>query len=121
VLALARCSDSTPNRQTGPVYAANVYIAAALVALRHHRHAIASAALSASGSASAGHRSAWWRRLRSPSSPPREHLRGARFLMNFIAVTPVVFFVALGYVMRHGFFDVDRLVRQALAYTVRPC
>ena len=41
--------------------------------------------------------------------------------MNFIAVTPVVFFVALGYVMRHGFFDVDRLVRQALAYTVRPC
>jgi signal transduction histidine kinase len=44
---------------------------------------------------------------------------GGHFPMNFIAVTPVLFFVALGWaVMRHELFDVDRLVRQALAYAV---
>jgi signal transduction histidine kinase len=44
---------------------------------------------------------------------------GGHFPMNFIAVTPVLFFAALGWaVMRHELFDVDRLVRQALAYAV---
>ena len=39
--------------------------------------------------------------------------------MNFIAVTPVLFFVALGYAaVRHELFDIDRLVRYAVEYAV---
>ncbi len=43
----------------------------------------------------------------------------SRFPMNFIAVTPVLFFVALGYAaVRHELFDIDRLVRYAVEYAV---
>jgi signal transduction histidine kinase len=44
---------------------------------------------------------------------------GGRFPMNFIAVTPVLFFAALGYAaVRHELFDIDRLVRYAVEYAV---
>lgn len=44
---------------------------------------------------------------------------GGRFPMNFIAVTPVLFFVALGFAaVRHELFDIDRLVRHAVEYAV---
>jgi signal transduction histidine kinase/FtsH-binding integral membrane protein len=42
---------------------------------------------------------------------------GGHFPMNFIAVTPVLFFASVGYaILRHELFDVDRLVRYALEY-----
>lgn len=44
---------------------------------------------------------------------------GGRFPMNFVAITPVLFFVALGYAaIRHELFDIDRLVRYAAEYAV---
>ena len=105
----------------GAVYAANVYIAAALVVL--------------CGTTAYAYRERRTERVRQQARVVGVGLvaatavavfaflentfGGARFPMNFIAVTPVVFFAALGWaVIRHELFDIDRLMRQALAYTV---
>ena len=44
---------------------------------------------------------------------------GGHFPLNFMAVTPVVFFACVGYaIVRHDLFNVDRLVRYALEYVI---
>ena len=44
---------------------------------------------------------------------------GGRFPMNFVALTPVLYYVALGYaILRHDLFDIDRLVRYAAEYAL---
>ncbi len=44
---------------------------------------------------------------------------GGHFPLNFIALTPVVFFACVGYaILRHDLFNVDRLVRYALEYAI---
>ncbi len=44
---------------------------------------------------------------------------GGSMPINFIAITPVLFFIAVGYaIVRHDLFDIDRLVRHAVAYSM---
>ena len=44
---------------------------------------------------------------------------GGHIPMNFLAVTPILFFAAVGYaIVRHDLFAVDRLVRQGVEYGI---